>query len=107
MPDFGFWAWPEPMGAGKGGYDEIREAALEREQAIAAETTPGSEYPSVTPASWAGKTPKLLWRGAPMVPIRHQLLAAVEGQEWSDVGDVNWEELGGKYKTMADHCQYK
>lgn len=92
MPDFGFFSWPEP---GVSSYLEVRQQTLDREREIAlgirqlpvraaeeatAEidvaiiediaTSKESELAN-GPDSWSKKIPKLIWRGVPMVEVRH------------------------------------
>lgn len=62
--DFGFFSWPEP---GVGAYTEVRDKTLAFEQDMGLEVN-GSD---VLASNWADKTPKLFWRGVPMVEVRH------------------------------------
>ena len=62
--DFGFFSWPEP---GVGAYSEVRAKSLAYEQGLG--LVHGEEN-EVLVDSWQAKTPKLMWRGVPMVEVR-------------------------------------
>jgi hypothetical protein len=90
MPDFGFFSWPEP---GVSSYLEVRQQTLDREREIALgirqllkrgadesiETSIAADNEednvedegAIGPDSWSKKIPKLIWRGVPMVEVRH------------------------------------
>ncbi len=90
----------------------------------------------IEPFSWDAKIPKLLWRGVPMVEIRHvcpslllsvflkinltdripsenklpqqDLLRASEDKPWSSVLPIDWGNLQeGTLKTPSEHCDWK
>lgn len=57
------------------------------------------------------KIPKLVWRGGlhQGADIRHALLQESEGQSWSDVHGIAWNnqtDVDTNLMTMADHCDY-
>lgn len=156
MPDFGFFSWPEP---GVSSYLEVRQQTLDREREIAMglhqlarrtlqqsakerknvtgddDTVSEESTLTIGPDSWSKKIPKLIWRGVPMVEVRHvssifvmelehrdlmllgrqELLRASEGQSWSDVQSLDWgkvndedkKEKGGDLKSMPEHCDYR
>ncbi|MBW0530654.1 hypothetical protein O181_070369 [Austropuccinia psidii MF-1] len=88
MPDFGFYSWPEPK---VGSMIEVRDktAALEAKM------------------TWKDKIPKAIWRGAPMVELRQQLLQVSNGQKWSDIASIDWSNPTDAFIPPEDHCQYK
>jgi len=63
--DFGFFSWPEP---GVGAYSEVRRKTLTYEHELG--LVLNSTDDSVLVDSWGAKTPKLMWRGVPMVDVR-------------------------------------
>jgi len=95
MPDFGFYAWPEP---GVGTYSEVRRRMRDVE-----ETTP-----------FADKIPKLIWRGAvtPSVAptLRQNLLDQTNNQTWADVRVLDWKAEDNSKRNrieIEDHCKYQ
>ena len=92
IPDFGYWAWPEPH---VNGFMEF-ENEVERVE---------HEVP------WAKKKNQLFWRGAAkMNPEREHLVRLSEQHNttWGNVRDINWGDLkeDDRY-DMADHCRFK
>ncbi|KAJ4290457.1 hypothetical protein N0V90_010674 [Kalmusia sp. IMI 367209] len=63
MPDYGFWAWPEPM---VGEYAKLQRAV--REIDGSSTFSPEDEYEGGVP--WVTKDDRLFWRGKAMVQIR-------------------------------------
>lgn len=91
MPDFGYYAWPEPK---VGSYGELR-----RNIDFAERATP-----------WEHKDARLVWRGAPLVPVRHALVAHTRGRTWADVKALDWHNHAALERdrlAMEDHCRYK
>lgn len=92
LPDFGYWAWPEPL---VNGFTEF-ENQVERVE---------EEVP------WKKKKNQLFWRGAAkMNPEREHLVSISEqnNETWGNVRDIDWGDLkeGDRY-DMADHCRFK
>jgi hypothetical protein len=94
MPDFGFFSWPEP---GVSSYVEVRQQTLDREteialgirqlqvraadEAIVEDVAPAEgSGAAVGPDSWSRKIPKLMWRGVPMVEVRHVSRSSPAGE---------------------------
>lgn len=95
IPDFGFYAWPEP---GVGTYSEVRRRMRDVE-----ETRP-----------FADKIPKLVWRGAvtPSVAptLRQHLLDQTRNQTWADVQVLDWkadDDTARNRIEIEDHCKYQ
>lgn len=90
MPDFGFFSWPEPK---TGAYTEVRRAMKRVE----------------TDKPFETKVPKLVWRGALLIEDRQKLLEHAQGNDWSDVRSINWEDkqdLEKNHLELAEHCRY-
>ncbi|KAK4690016.1 hypothetical protein P7C73_g85, partial [Tremellales sp. Uapishka_1] len=113
MPDFGFFAWPEP---GVGSYSQVRAESLLFEETKLDLQLSSSDPSTIRHDSWEKKIKKLMWRGSPMVEVRQDLLRASKDQSWSDVQELNWgavnqdqegrEKNNGDIKTPAEHCQW-
>jgi hypothetical protein len=95
IPDFGFYAWPEP---GIGTYSEVRRRMRDVED----------EIPSL-----AHKIQKLIWRGAvtPSVAptLRQHLVDKTSNQTWADVQVLVWSEGDDSKRhrlNIEDHCKY-
>lgn len=94
MPDFGFYAWPEP---GIGTYSEVRRRMRDVEESV----------------PFADKIPQLVWRGAvtPSVApaLRQHLLEQVANQTWADVQILDWRAEDGPQNriNIEDHCKYQ
>ena len=88
MPDFGFWAWDNPVNP-IGPYDQVVEQIQH------------SEVP------WPEKRPQLVWRGKPSFApkLRRALLEAARGKPWGDVKQVDWYGRANILR-MEDHCKY-
>ncbi|KAI9666787.1 MAG: hypothetical protein M1831_001563 [Alyxoria varia] len=95
MPDYGFYAWPEP---GLGTYDEVRKRMEDVEKDV---------------GSFEDKIPKLLWRGALTASLDHGVRTALvknsEGMDWADVKVLNWSAPDSEDHRMPieDHCKYQ
>jgi hypothetical protein len=91
MPDYGFFAWPEP---GVGAYTAVMRKTQEKEQKL---------------GSWDAKTKQIFWKGAFWVNgLREKLYRKVEGKPWADISDMNWGDRPAETKkNIDDHCQYK
>jgi hypothetical protein len=95
MPDFGFYAWPEP---GIGTYSEVRRRMRDVDTGI---------------PSFAEKIPKLIWRGTvtpSVVPdLRQHLIDVTANKTWADVEVLNWGEHDDDHRhriPIEDHCKY-
>ena len=88
MPDFGFWAWPEPK---IGTYAEVIRKA--------------EDFDASHP--WSGKMAKLFWKGVPMVDVRKNLFeVAKQNTQWAQIEEVRWNQKE-TISTMDSHCAYK
>lgn len=89
MPDYGWFAWPEHVGA----YKDYRRRAAKVEQDI----------------GWSGKIDKLFWRGSMKVGTadRESMKQMSDGHDWSDALEVNWGDGASNAVTMEDHCRWK
>ncbi|KAI1764162.1 glycosyl transferase family 90-domain-containing protein [Hypoxylon sp. FL1150] len=114
MPDFGFWAWPEP---GVGSYIKVQQEAREMELGVPIPRDVLEESPGISPDTesiytWANKTPKLVWRGAVYVNEyqRKQLMNVAKDQSWADVKDIVWTGPGKPpvhLLSVSEFCKYK
>lgn len=112
MPDFGFWAWPEP---GVGSYVKVQQEAREMEQGAPVprdvlEAVSSNE--TATMYTWANKIPKLVWRGATYINEhqRMQLMDVARDQPWADVKDIVWTGPGkppANLLSVNEFCKYK
>lgn len=89
MPDYGWFAWPEHVGA----YKDYRRRAAKVEKDV----------------GWDGKQNKLFWRGSMKVGTadRESMKQMSDGHDWSDVKEVNWGGGASNAVTMEDHCRWK
>lgn len=91
IPDYGFYSWPEPK---VGSYNEVRKKIALLEEDLRFED----------------KEPKLVWRGAPMIPLRQEFLALTDNVAWADTLAINWDDKDSlKYSlmTIPEHCRYQ
>jgi hypothetical protein len=92
IPDFGYWAWPEPLVYG---YTEFENQVDRVEEEV----------------PWQKKKNRLFWRGnVNMNPERKYLVKISEqnNETWGNAQNIDWGELkeGDRY-DMADHCRFK
>ena len=92
IPDFGYWAWPEPLVNGFTAFEDQVDK-VEKE------------------VPWEKKKNQLFWRGnARMNPERENLISISDqnNETWGNVRDIDWGNLkeGDRY-DMADHCRFK
>ncbi|KAI1779164.1 glycosyl transferase family 90-domain-containing protein [Hypoxylon cercidicola] len=115
MPDFGFWAWPEP---GVGSYIKVQQEAREMEQGVPVPrdaleaASPESPAETATVYTWANKIPKLVWRGAVYINEyqRKKLMDVAKDQPWADVRDIVWTGPGkppANLLSVSEFCKYK
>ncbi|KAE8154226.1 glycosyl transferase family 90-domain-containing protein [Aspergillus avenaceus] len=88
MPDFGFWAWDNPLNS-IGPFDQV----VNRIKRV--------DVP------WSQKKPQLVWRGKPSFApkLRRALMDAAQDKPWGDVKQVDWFERTN-IMSMEDHCLY-
>lgn len=92
IPDFGYWAWPEPY---VNGFTEFENQAEKVEKEV----------------PWTEKKDELFWRGnVDMNPERQHLVSISDqhNETWGNVRHIDWGNLkeGDRY-DMADHCRFK
>lgn len=113
MPDFGFWAWPEP---GVGSYIKVQQDAREMEEGapVPRELLEASAPPAnaAIAYTWANKIPKAMWRGATYINEyqRKQLVNVTKDQPWADVKDIVWMGPGlppNNLMSTSEFCRYK
>ena len=95
MPDFGFYAWPEP---GIGTYSEVRRRMRDVEDEI---------------PSFSDKIQRLVWRGAitPAVAptLRQHLVDQTVNRTWADVQILDWSQENDSKRNrlnIEDHCKW-
>ncbi|KAG0146327.1 hypothetical protein CROQUDRAFT_657479 [Cronartium quercuum f. sp. fusiforme G11] len=88
MPDFGFYAWPEPK---VGSMIEVRDKCAKVEREL----------------SWSKKITKAFWRGAILVKLREQMIEIAKHHEWNDIKPLVWQHLDGLLTSLENHCRYK
>ncbi|KAF7586521.1 hypothetical protein BBP40_008766 [Aspergillus hancockii] len=88
MPDFGFWAWDNPLNS-IGPFDQVVERVKR------------ADIP------WPEKKPQLVWRGKPSFApkLRRALMDAARDKAWGDVKQVDWFERTNII-SMEDHCHF-
>ena len=108
MPDFGYWAWPEPKVSS---YGEVRRRARQVEEGRPPPGAPtGAANTNSEAYTWARKHPQLVWRGAAgLSPTRNALLKATANKTWADVKTIDWRPGKGHQDilAMSDHCKYR
>ncbi|KAK8043162.1 hypothetical protein PG994_013645 [Apiospora phragmitis] len=95
------WTWVMPDFGGS--YAQFRADAALVEREYMAQGKRGG---------WDDKTPKLAWRGSMGLgeSLRHALVDAAEGHEWSDVSAMEIiadQNIRNNVLDMADFCRYK
>lgn len=93
MPDFGYWGWPD---VGLRSYSEVQSMITSEED------------------DFLDKIPKVVWRGGVdglgSHDVREGLVHASQGQPWSDVQALHWNnktDIAQKLIGMEDHCSYQ
>lgn len=92
IPDFGYWAWPEPY---VNGFTEFENQVEKVEVDV----------------PWKDKKDQLFWRGnVDMNPERQNLISISDknNETWGNVRHIDWGnlQLDDRY-DMADHCRFK
>lgn len=92
IPDFGYWAWPEPH---VNGFTEFENQVARLEKKI----------------PWDKKVDQLFWRGAAKFNTEREQLVSISEQHsdtWGNVRNIDWSDLKeGDLHDMADHCKFK
>ena len=92
IPDFGYWAWPEPL---VNGFTEFQDQADLVEEEV----------------PWTKKKDQLFWRGNVRMNVERERLVSIcelHNETWGNVRDIDWGNLKeGDRSDMADHCRYK
>ncbi|KEI38260.1 uncharacterized protein L969DRAFT_95357 [Mixia osmundae IAM 14324] len=88
IPDFRFYAWPEPH---VGTYPDVQD------QIYALEAT----------QQWHHKRAKLFWRGnPPLHPLRQELMTKFAKSAWAEVSPIDWKHTTNLL-ALAEHCHWR
>ncbi|KEI42616.1 uncharacterized protein L969DRAFT_92050 [Mixia osmundae IAM 14324] len=87
MPDYGFYAWPEPA---IGAFLDVQDQTLAFESR----------------QTWQDKFGKLFWRGALLNQLRTDMALDMTDYDWAAIQAIDWKHPDNVL-SPAEHCKYK